>query len=52
MRKIGIILGILLLSFNVYAAEELFVFNWTEYMPDKVLAQFQKETGIKVIYST
>lgn len=28
------------------------VFNWTEYMPDSVYQKFEKETGIKVNYST
>jgi spermidine/putrescine transport system substrate-binding protein len=28
------------------------VFNWSEYMPDAVIAQFEKETGIRVVYST
>jgi len=37
----------------VFAADsEVYVFNWSEYMPDSVISDFQKETGIKVIYST
>lgn len=28
------------------------VYNWSEYIPAQVLKQFQKETGIRVIYST
>lgn len=28
------------------------VYNWSEYLPDDVLEQFQKETGIHVNYST
>jgi len=31
---------------------ELNVFNWTEYMPESVIKQFEEETGIKVNYST
>ncbi len=31
---------------------QIHVYNWTEYIPDEVLSQFQKETGIKVIYAT
>lgn len=30
----------------------LYVYNWSEYMPDSVLKNFTKETGIKVKYST
>mgnify|MGYP003572855160 FL=1 len=46
--------GICLLSGNAFAAEEklLYLYNWSEYMPETVLEQFQKETGIKVVYST
>ena len=34
------------------AAEKVYVYNWTQYIPDSVLEQFTKETGIKVIYTT
>jgi spermidine/putrescine transport system substrate-binding protein len=44
---------VLLLALPAWAAKkEVVVYNWTEYMPDAVLAQFTKETGIKVVYST
>ena len=46
--------GICLLSGNAFAAEEklLYLYNWSEYMPETVLEQFQKDTGIEVVYST
>lgn len=31
---------------------EVYVFNWSEYIPEEVLKQFEKETGIKVKYTT
>jgi spermidine/putrescine transport system substrate-binding protein len=31
---------------------EVYVYNWTEYMPADVLRRFEEETGIKVVYST
>ncbi|MGF1683513.1 extracellular solute-binding protein [Photobacterium minamisatsumaniensis] len=34
------------------ADKELYFYNWSEYVPNEVLQQFTKETGIKVIYST
>ncbi len=34
------------------SAKELYLYNWSEYMPEEVLQKFQKETGIKVIYNT
>jgi len=30
----------------------LYVYNWSEYMPQSVIKQFEKESGIKVKYST
>ncbi|MDD3992304.1 MAG: extracellular solute-binding protein [Desulfobacteraceae bacterium] len=52
--KRWIVLAILfLLPVLATAAEQqVVVFNWSEYMPDAVLAQFEEETGIQVIYST
>ena len=46
--------AICLLSSNTFAAEEklLYLYNWSEYMPETMLEQFHKETGIKVVYST
>ena len=38
---------------NVQAEDqELYFYNWSEYIPAEVLTEFTKETGIKVIYST
>lgn len=34
------------------ADNTLVVYNWSEYLPKQVIAQFTKETGIKVKYST
>nr|WP_246228883.1 extracellular solute-binding protein [Enterobacteriaceae endosymbiont of Donacia fulgens] len=30
----------------------IFFYNWTEYVPQEILNQFTRETGIKIIYST
>ena len=52
MRAVIAIMG-LLLSLSLFAAENVVnVYNYTGYIPDNVLAQFTKETGIKVNYST
>ncbi|BDU37212.1 spermidine/putrescine ABC transporter periplasmic substrate-binding protein [Vibrio nigripulchritudo ATCC 27043] len=49
----GLISAASILSFNASAAdEELYFYNWSEYIPSEVLEDFTKETGIKVIYST
>ncbi|TDQ57627.1 spermidine/putrescine transport system substrate-binding protein [Mesocricetibacter intestinalis] len=34
------------------AAEQLYIYNWTDYIPSDLVAQFTKETGIEVNYST
>lgn len=30
----------------------VYVYNWTEYIPEGVIEQFSEETGIKVVYAT
>ncbi|PJG82512.1 extracellular solute-binding protein [Caviibacterium pharyngocola] len=35
-----------------FAKEKLYVYNWTDYIPSSLIAEFTKETGIEVIYST
>ncbi len=32
--------------------DELYVYNWTDYVPSNLISKFTEETGIKVIYST
>ncbi len=39
-------------STSLFAAEKVYVYNWTEYIPDEVLQKFTQETGIEVVYST
>lgn len=45
-------LFIVLSALPAIAGEKVYVYNWTEYIPDTVLEQFTKETGIEVVYST
>jgi len=54
MRKILFASLLLLCSGFAVAAEKatLVLYNWSEYLPKKVLRQFTKETGIPVRYST
>lgn len=51
-RLIFCVLCLLLTSQALAGSKELYIYNWSEYMPDSVLADFTKETGIKVIMST
>lgn len=45
---------LLLVIANVSIAKQrqLYLYNWSEYMPDQVIQQFEKQSGIKVHYST
>jgi spermidine/putrescine transport system substrate-binding protein len=45
------VLGLVATALNA-AEKVLYVYNWSEYMPEAVLEQFQEETGVKVVYST
>jgi len=48
-----IILSLLLLAaLHAQAAEKIYVYNWTEYLPESAIEQFTKETGIEVVYTT
>ena len=55
MKKFAVILlMVIVLAFGGCTRNKnvLYVYNWSEYMPDSVIKDFEKETGIKVIYST
>lgn len=57
MRKLPKILSCMLLlapfsPFSYAAEQTLHFYNWSEYVPASILADFTEETGIKVIYST
>lgn len=50
MKSIFMIVSLVI---SLFASEKvLYVYNWSEYMPESVLENFTKETGIKVKYST
>jgi len=49
--RVLVLLMVFVLS--IFAKEkELYIYNWSEYMPESVLEEFTKETGIKINYST
>lgn len=56
MGKLSNIMGGLLVAaltaVPAFAAEKVYVYNWTEYIPESVLQQFTAESGIEVVYST
>ena len=50
---IGCILGICLLSGCSKETNQVVnVLNWSSYIPDSVIREFEKETGLQVNYST
>jgi len=55
MKKIGIwIIGLLMITgcSNQKYDSEINVLNWSSYIPDSVIREFEKEYGIKVSYGT
>ena len=58
MKKLALLFSLAFLlavqPFSALAADkgEVVVYNWSEYIPQDVLDDFTKETGIKVVYST
>lgn len=51
LLKTTLIFSFILFSSSIFA-EKLYIYNWTEYIPNSLLQQFTKETGIEVVYST
>jgi spermidine/putrescine transport system substrate-binding protein len=53
MKQWMLLLVLIAFAAPSFAGEQrLYIYNWTEYMPDEVLTAFQEDTGIKVIYAT
>jgi len=53
MKKLLAIVMFVLLPALVFGAkQEVYVFNWTDYIDPAVIKQFEAKTGIKVRYST
>ncbi|MBF0784266.1 extracellular solute-binding protein [Muribacter muris] len=54
MKKWAVALtsGMVMFSANAMSQESVHLYTWTEYVPEGLLEQFTKETGIKVVVST
>ncbi|MCD8554870.1 spermidine/putrescine ABC transporter substrate-binding protein [Seleniivibrio sp.] len=52
MKRLIFAILLCLLASSAFAKEVVYVYNWSEYIPEQVLSNFEKETGIKVIYTT
>ena len=49
MKRVLSVLMLLFLASPVFAAEELHMFNWNDYISEEVVAGFEKECGCKVV---
>lgn len=55
LLKLGLFLTTSFLSFNSYSLDqprELRIYNWSDYIAPETIADFEKKTGIHVIYDT
>lgn len=52
--RLIILLSIVLLLFSCGVKQKnlLYIFNWTDYIDDSLIAQFEKENNCKIIYDT
>jgi putrescine transport system substrate-binding protein len=50
MKKLLIALIALALPLSLSAKEELFIYNWSDYIAEDTIANFEEETGIDVTY--
>ncbi|MCH9705453.1 MAG: extracellular solute-binding protein [Proteobacteria bacterium] len=54
MKKITatLVCSLLLAQSPVYAAEQLYLYNWTDYTSPELIKKFEAETGIEVVLDT
>jgi len=53
VKAVGtLLLAAILGTAPVLGAETLNIYNWTEYMPDSILRDFEDEFGIRIVYDT
>ena len=52
LLKTGVLAATLAFSASAVSAEELHLYNWTDYTAPELVEKFEKETGIKVVIDT
>ncbi len=52
MKKLLVVLMVMLVPVVAFAGNDLYVFNFSDYMVDAVVKDFEKETGIKIIHAS
>ncbi len=50
MRILGMTAAAALLTAGIAGAEEVHVYNWSDYIDEALLSKFEEETGIKLVY--
>jgi putrescine transport system substrate-binding protein len=50
MKLTGMTAAAALLAASVAGAEEVHVYNWSDYIDEALLSKFEQETGIKLVY--
>ncbi|PPB81860.1 putrescine transport system substrate-binding protein [Albidovulum inexpectatum] len=50
MRTLGMTMAACLAAASIAGAEEVHVYNWSDYIDESLLEKFEKETGIDLIY--
>lgn len=52
VRSLSVMLVLVLVVGSSFARERLNIFNWSEYMPDSILRDFEAEYDVDVVYDT
>ncbi|OHD07058.1 MAG: spermidine/putrescine ABC transporter substrate-binding protein [Spirochaetes bacterium GWD1_27_9] len=55
MKKLFVFIGVILALFAISGCktakkEKLYIYNWTYYIPDEVIKDFQEKYGVEVVY--
>jgi putrescine transport system substrate-binding protein len=50
MKLLGMTAAAALLTAGIAGAEEVHVYNWSDYIDEALLSKFEEETGIKLVY--
>ncbi|TMV59504.1 spermidine/putrescine ABC transporter substrate-binding protein PotF, partial [Thioclava sp. BHET1] len=50
MKKFLSVFALAMIGAHAVSAEEIHVYNWSDYIDPSLLKKFEKETGIHVVY--
>ena len=46
-----VLIGLMVVAAPLASAQVVNIYNWADYLDDEVIAEFQREYGIRVIYN-